>query len=312
MTATVAVRNTRVNRRPGTLWKVLQFPLTRALLAILAMAAVVAAVQGAQHALGLAPQGAASRVLGLGLIAGLCLAYVGTVRLIERRAAVELAPRDALPAFGGGFLAGTALFSATILVLWALGAYRVDGTRGADALVGPLLGSLIAAVFEELLVRGVLFRIVEESLGSWLALAITAALFGLLHFFNPGATIASTCAIALEAGILLAAVYMASRTLWMCIGLHCAWNFAEGGIFGASVSGGKPEGLLIAKFQGSTLLTGGKFGPEASLPAVVICLAGGLAYLALARRRGRILPPAWRRVPDPPTPDPAAIPPVVL
>ncbi len=288
-------RLARVDRRPGTLWKVLQFPLTRLLLALLAIAAVVAAVQVLQHVLGLAPHSVASRLLALVLLVAVLAVYVGYVRLIERRATVELAPRDALPGLAGGFLTGTALFCATILVLWAAGAYQATGTRGAEALIGPLVTALLAGVFEELVTRAVLFRILEETLGSWLALAVTAALFGLLHLGNPGATLISACAIALEAGILLAAVYMATRTLWMCIGLHWAWNFAEGGIFGASVSGSRPEGLLVARFQGADYLTGGKFGPEASVPAVVVCLAAGIAFLVVAHRRGRILPPAWRR-----------------
>jgi membrane protease YdiL (CAAX protease family) len=285
-----------VERRPGTLWKVLQFPVTRVLLAIVAIAGLVVLVQGGGRALHVAPQSAVGRVLLLVLIAGICLVYAGYVRWIERRPVVELAPRDALPAFGKGFVVGAALFSATILVLWAMGVYGVTGVRGADALVAPLLSALAAGFIEELLVRGVLFRILEESLGSWLALGITALLFGLLHAFNPGATWVSTLAIALEAGVLLAAVYMYSRRLWVCIGLHCAWNFAEGGVFGASVSGGKAGGLLAARFQGPDILTGGKFGPEASVVAVLLCLAAGIAFVQLARRRGYVVRPFWRRV----------------
>jgi membrane protease YdiL (CAAX protease family) len=285
----------RVNRLPGKLWRFLQFPVTRAFLAVLSIAAVIAAVTGVRNALHLPERGGAAHALGLVLVAGICLVYAAYVRGIERRAVVELAPRDGLPAFGQGFGVGAALFSTTILVLWAAGVYTVAGVNGADAMLVPLLSSLIAAFLEELVVRGVLFRIIEESLGSWLALGITALLFGLLHAFNPGATVASTLAIALEAGVLLAAVYMYSRTLWMCIGLHCAWNFAEGGVFGASVSGGKAQGLLVGRFHGAEILTGGKFGPEASIAAVVVCVAAGVFFVQLARRRGHILPPFWRR-----------------
>ncbi len=231
-----------VNRRPGTGWKVLQFPVTRALLAVASIVAFIVLLQGATRALRIPPQSGLGRFLALVLIAGACLMYTASVRLIERRAVVELALRDGPLAFGKGFLVGAALFSATILVLWAMGVYTVTGVHGADALAAPLIGALVAAFFEELVFRGVLFRIVEESLGSWLALGVSALAFGFLHAFNPGATWVSTLAIALEAGVLLAAVYMYSRRLWTCIGLHCAWNFAEGGVFGASVSGGKAGG----------------------------------------------------------------------
>jgi len=284
-----------VERRPGTLWKVLQFPLTRAVLAIGAIAAWIALMQGARGALHVAPESGWGRAFGLALIAGVCLVYVAYVRLIERRPVVELALRGAPQAFGKGFVVGAALFSATILELWVIGVYSVVAVFGVDALLAPLLGALIAAFVEELVFRGVLFRILEESLGSWLALALSALVFGVLHAFNHGATWVSTLAIALEAGVLLAAVYMFSRRLWTCIGLHCAWNFAEGGVFGAQVSGSKASGLLASRFRGPDILTGGDFGPEASVVAVLICLAAGVAFVQLARRRGYVVRPFWRR-----------------
>jgi len=176
-----------------------------------------------------------------------------------------------------------------------IGVYSVVAVFGVAALLAPLLGALIAAFIEELVFRGVLFRILEESLGSWLALGLSALVFGVLHAFNHGATWVSTLAIALEAGVLLAAVYMFSRRLWTCIGLHCAWNFAEGGVFGAQVSGSKASGLLASRFRGPDILTGGDFGPEASVVAVLICLAAGVAFVQLARRRGYVVRPFWRR-----------------
>jgi membrane protease YdiL (CAAX protease family) len=284
-----------VERRPGTLWKVLQFPLTRALLAIGAIVAWIALLQGAREALHVEPESGWGQALGLVLIAGACLVYAAYVRLIERRPAVELALRGAPQAFGKGFVLGAVLFSATILELWVIGVYSVIAVFGVDALLAPLLSALVAAFLEELVFRGVLFRILEESLGSWLALGLSALVFGLLHAFNPGATWVSTLAIALEAGVLLGAVYMFSRRLWTCIGLHCAWNFAEGGVFGAKVSGSKASGLLASRFQGPDILTGGSFGPEASVVAVLVCLAAGIAFVQLARRRGYVVRPSWRR-----------------
>jgi CAAX protease family protein len=179
-----------------------------------------------------------------------------------------------------------------ILVLVGVASVRRDG--GLQALSYPFAAALVAAVGEETLMRGVLFRIVERSLGSWIALALSAALFGALHGFNAGATVLSSIAIALEAGVLLAAAYMCSRRLWLPIGVHTGWNFTEGGVFGASVSGGQEHGMLASVFRGPDLLTGGAFGPEASLVAVVVCLALGVAFIVLAVRRGRVLAPYWR------------------
>lgn len=284
-----------VNRRPGRWWHFLQFPVTRVILAALAVLVWVSALQAGVKALHIAPESPLGVSLGALLMVGVLVVYAVYVRLIERRAVVELSAAGAAPEFARGALVGAALFSASMLLLWMLGAWRLVGTGRAGALVYPLAGALIAACVEEVLVRGVLFRILEESLGSWIALGLSALIFGLLHAFNPGASVVSTVAIALEAGVLLAAAYMYARRLWLVIGLHAAWNFIEGGIFGVSVSGGQAHGLLSVQFQGSDALTGGTFGPEASIVAVLVCLAAGTGFIILARRRGCVVPPFWRR-----------------
>ena len=90
---------------------------------------------------------------------------------------------------------------------------------------------------EELLFRGILFRWLEEFGGSWLALLLTSALFGAAHLGNPNATAFSAFCIAVEAGVLLGAAYMLTRSLWLPMGLHAAWNFTQGEIFDVPVSG---------------------------------------------------------------------------
>jgi hypothetical protein len=114
-----------------------------------------------------------------------------------------------------------------------------------------------------------------------------------MHAGNAGATAGSSIAIAIEAGLMLATAYAWSRNLWLPIGIHLAWNFSEGGIYGAAVSGVKSEGVFRVALSesASPLITGGAFGPEASLVAVAICLCTGVAFLVAAVRAGR-----WRRV----------------
>lgn len=84
---------------------------------------------------------------------------------------------------------------------------------------------------------------------------------------------------------------MLARRLWFVFGLHAAWNFTEGGIFATQVSGSKIEGLIGVQFQGSDLLSGGAFGPEASIAAVAICLLASTVILILAKRKGHVIPP---------------------
>ncbi|HCF57614.1 MAG TPA: CPBP family intramembrane metalloprotease [Myxococcales bacterium] len=280
-----------------TLRRILEFPVTNL---VLGTACVVGSVLLVDALLGAFGASRFSRDLtadagSLLAILAVCVAYAGYVRLVERRPAVELGREGLAVDLGIGLTLGALLFAATVLVLCLLGACAIETGEGWGPLRFAVMTSLCTAVFEELWMRGVLFRVLEKSLGSWLALAISAVAFGLIHAANPGASAQSTVAIALEAGVLLAAAFIYSRRLWMPIGLHAAWNFTQGGVFGASVSGGAAHGYFSARFSGSELLTGGAFGPEASVAAVVVCLAAAGGLIALARRRGRIVPPFWRR-----------------
>ena len=284
-----------VNRRPGKLWAFLQFPLTRFLLAFVALFVWIGGVQVGLKLAGVSPRSPLGAMSGLLIAVGVLVIYAGYVRLLERRPLMELAAAGAQRNAARGILLGAALFCTTMLVLKILGAWEYTGTNPLSAIAYPLVGALFAGIVEETVVRGLLFRLLEESLGSWIALALSALVFGLLHAFNPGASVVSTAAIALEAGVLLAAAYMYTRSLWFVMGLHFAWNFTEGGVFATPVSGGAPEGVFGVRFSGADLLTGGGFGPEASLPAVIICLAAGIVFVVLAARAGRIVHPFWKR-----------------
>src|SRR5260221_6185608 len=152
---------------------------------------------------------------------------------------------------------------------------------------------MMPAVMEELLFRGILFRWIEEFGGSWAALIVTSALFGLADSQNPGAPLFSSFAIAVEAGLLLGGAYMLTRSLWMPIGLHAAWNFTQGPILGVPVSGNHVHGLFQAKLSGPVILSGGAFGLEASIIALAVCAAAGLWFVYLAIRRGEVVQPWW-------------------
>jgi membrane protease YdiL (CAAX protease family) len=219
--------------------------------------------------------------------------YWAYVRIIEKRPVTELSRPGMLRELGAGVLLGACLFCLTVGVLTALGVYQVTGSNGWTAMLATVPGFILAGILEEVVMRGIVFRIVEQSLGSWMALAISAAIFGLLHLLNPGATLLNAGAVMLEAGVLLAAAYMLTRRLWFCIGIHIAWNFTEGGIFSAVVSGGHAKGLLQAKLAGADWLSGGAFGAEGSVVAVAICTAAGILIVAKAARKGSVVPPLW-------------------
>ncbi len=228
------------------------------------------------------------------LVVVLVACYLAGARWIERRQPSELVARAGLGEFLFGVSLGFALFTTVMMVLWAVGCYRPSGWGGLQGLASGFFLSLLAAVLEEILFRGFLFRLISKVLGTWGALAITSGLFGMGHAFNKGATVWSSIAIALEAGILLGAAYAATQRLWLPIGLHLGWNFTEGSIFGMSVSGSSSKGsLLTGSLHGPNPLTGGAFGPEASIVAVIVCWIAALFFLWRMVRLHRVESPIW-------------------
>jgi uncharacterized protein len=220
-------------------------------------------------------------------------AYWFYVRVMEKRAVNELSGTGAAAELAIGLALGGLLFSATMGILVALDVYQITGNNGWLIMLGSGPGYILTGVLEETLIRGVVFRILEKSLGSWLALGISAAIFGILHLLNPGATLLNAAAISIEGGVLLAAAFMLTHRLWLCIGIHIAWNFTQGGIFSVAVSGGQSKGLLQSRMTGPDWLTGGKFGAEASVVALVVCAAAGIALIVLAIKRGNVVQPFW-------------------
>ena len=224
------------------------------------------------------------------------LAYWLLVRFVERRKVSELAPGKFLTHSTVGWLVGMGIMLLAAGAMAAAGAYRIDGINEDTYLLGPFMVlGLLPGVTEEIVARGILFRVVEEGVGSWAALVFSALLFGFGHAANPNATIWSSVAIAIEAGLLLGMAYAWTRSLWFCMGLHAAWNFTQGPLLGIPVSGFDVEGLLISRTQGPEIISGGEFGAEASILTLVVCVSLGLFFARKAIAEGKILKPSWRR-----------------
>jgi hypothetical protein len=215
------------------------------------------------------------------------LAYLFLVRVVESRWPAELGIRGLVRGTVLGAIAGVALISIVVLLLWACGSYRVIAADASIDWWTPLLtAGFGAAISEEIITRGVLFRITEEGLGTVWALVISALFFGGAHIFNAGATVWSSLAIAIEAGLLLGMLYHVTNSLWPCIGLHMGWNFAQGTLWGIPVSGTRVPTFLTSERSGPEWLTGGIWGAEASVLAVLVCFAATMLLFMAAYRRG--------------------------
>lgn len=277
--------------------KILHFPLTKIIIGLVVCVGAVALAQLlVLQLLQFTSLGKDLKNLISGVIAAVIvlLAYRYLFRLYEKRAITELAKLDLIKNVTLGIALGATLQALTIMVIYLKGGYQVLSINPFIFIIPPLTMALTSAIFEEILLRGIIFRIAEEKLGSYFALIISAVLFGAMHLANPHSSFTAATAIAIQAGLLLAAAYIYSRSLWLPIAIHFAWNFTQSAIFGANVSGSAVSKTLItSKIDGATWFTGGQFGPEGSIQATLFCLIAAIILLVLSHRAGKIVKPFW-------------------
>lgn len=226
-----------------------------------------------------------SAIAGVGALLAL---YWGAVRLAERRRVPELEMRSLPGDLFLGAAIGAGLMAVIVGILWLAG-WVVIGSQLITSITMAARDSLRSGVVEEVLLRLVIFRLVWRAFGIWPALAFAAILFGLLHLANPDSGWLAAVALIAGEGIAIG-LYLISGRIWAPIGMHAAWNFAQGWLFGATVSGmteiaGGPLATRAAPGM-PEMLSGGGFGPEASLAALIISLLASAGILTWAWKRG--------------------------
>ncbi|MFC0109602.1 CPBP family intramembrane glutamic endopeptidase [Kibdelosporangium aridum] len=229
--------------------------------------------------------------VGIGAAIAVVAGYRRLSRVVEQRPDVpEIAKAGMWTQLRRGALLGFGLFVTLMLLIAMFGGWQDLSWGSIWGCLGTAGLTASVAVTEEVLFRGVLFRIMEERIGTAIALVVSSLVFGLTHSINVNATLWGALSIALTGGLLMTAAYVATRSLWLPIGLHFAWNFTHAGIFGVALSGSgePPHGLLQTTLSGPTVLTGGTFGPEASLIALLICVIPTVLLLRRAARIGQI------------------------
>lgn len=235
------------------------------------------------------------------LIGGILIAilaligYIYLYKFYEKRKITELSGNGISKNLLLGILIGITLQSLTIFVIYLYGGFSIISVNSFIFILPSLTMAFTSAITEELLFRGILFRLTEEKLGSYIALLISGLIFGAIHFANPNSSIDAAFGLAIQAGLLLGAAYIYSGNLWFPIALHFAWNFTQSGIFGASTSGHTvSKSLLTTKIEGIEWITGGQFGPEGSIQATLFCLIATLILMILSHRQNKIIKPFWK------------------
>ena len=234
---------------------------------------------------------------GIELSDGLFLALNQVIEIIGVTASVYLAVRfldkrpfsslglklDRWTAFDifAGIVITFFMMGSIYLIQWGIGWLTFDGfaweTDSLLTVLGGTLGMFIVFIIvgwnEELLSRGYHLQTLASGLNLFWGVAISAAVFGVLHLGNPNATWVSAAGI-FFAGLFLAYGYLTTKQLWLSIGLHIGWNFFEGVVFGFPVSGLDIYRLMHITVEGPVLWTGGAFGPEAGLVVLPGLLLG--------------------------------------
>lgn len=195
-----------------------------------------------------------------------------------------------------GLGTGAALISAVVGIAMLAGVYGIAGWGSmVDALYIVVVAGISAAVIEEILLRGILFRWFEEAGGSFLALLVTSALVGAIQAFSPNAAPLFIASQAVIFGLLMGGAYMLTRSLWLPIGLHAGWNVTLALGWGEPVSGIQYEGLVISEYGGSDWLSGGIMGLGSSAIALGIGLLFAVWVTRKAAALGHWLPFGWER-----------------
>jgi uncharacterized protein len=218
--------------------------------------------------------------------------YIFLFRRYEKRCIRELSASVFSKNLIIGCVIGFGLQSLFILVIYIGGTYSVVHVNSSSTLIAPFAFALTAGFVAEILIIGVVFRLLEEQSGTVIALTIFIILFAILHVKTKGATFVSISATAMQAGFMLPASYVFSRSLWLPIFIHFSWDFAEPGIFGGiNASTSITQGLFESNITGDPLITGGQTGPQNSLQSVILCLLTGGIFLLLAKRKNNLIKP---------------------
>ena len=206
-----------------------------------------------------------------------------------------------------GLILGGLLMGAIFVFELAMGWITVEGLfftllpfPFAAAFLLFLVQFVLVGTYEELVFRGYQLKNIAEGFNFsplsvrtavFLAWIISSLAFGLVHALNPGATASTTIKIAL-AGLFLALPFLLTGKLALSIGVHIAWNFFQGNVFGFPVSGTTMFRTTIFNTVqgGPELWTGGAFGPEAGLLGLIALIVGSLAMIWWAKRtRGSLV-----------------------
>ncbi len=224
----------------------------------------------------------------------LIIIYRFYCQVVEKRDASEVGLRYLLKESGLGALVALLWVCALVAMIALSGGYHVSEVGSPWLLGRSLILFGVGALFQELILLGVIYRLTEEFAGTWIALLVALLLFSFAHVQNPNQSLGSVLFLFLSSTLFLAP-FILTRRIWLSWGFHAGWNFSQAGLFGMPNSGIDFPGWISVVVDGPLWLTGGAIGLEASWPALAFDVILGLFILHLAYRKGCFVRPQWRR-----------------
>jgi len=168
---------------------------------------------------------------------------------------------------------GAGLIASGFLILYATGFVTIEQTDFMSVQwLGYIAFFILAAFYEEILIRGYVLNNFMASMSKYWALPASSVLFTAMHLANDNISVLSTFNLFL-AGILLGIYTIHKRNLWFPVALHFSWNFFQGPVLGFEVSGMQTDSMITQQVIGHELITGGEFGFEGSLLLTVMMIA---------------------------------------
>jgi membrane protease YdiL (CAAX protease family) len=222
-------------------------------------------------------------------VAVLLVTYFYLFRFYEKRKITELSRKNLVKELFGGFILGFAILSLVILMLYLLGYYSIISmSSGFYHLLALFSFLVVAALLEEIVFRLLIYRIFENWLGTYISLFIIAVVFEVPHWFNNNVTFLSVI-LGLIFGFAHGIMYTYRKRLWLPLGFHLGWNFAQP-FYGSNLSGLEDLGSIIkAKFSGPQLLTGTVYGIEDSIFSIILLSIVSVLFLYLSIKENKII-----------------------
>jgi uncharacterized protein len=204
--------------------------------------------------------------------------------------------------FWQGLGIGFGAVSFLLIVLRMLRVFQFDGmgVHGWDILKYAALWGiafLMVGFNEEFTFRGYTLFTLSTGIGFWPSAVLLSSLFAFAHYFNPNETWAGLIQV-FWWGMMACIALRRTGNLWLPIGLHAGWDWAETCFYGVADSGQVAPGhLLNTTFSGPKWLTGGVAGPEGSwlciamLMGICVLFAASWSWEARYPNPGGLAPP---------------------